>query len=49
MQQYIRVDGGVYGVADHNFIEDKNSQIFGFYNGGSGIGRLVHCLGTADG
>jgi len=37
MQQYIRLNGGVYGVADHNFIEDKNSQVFGFYNGSSGI------------
>jgi hypothetical protein len=36
MQQYIRVKGGVYGVADHNFIEDKKSQVFGFYNGSSG-------------
>jgi hypothetical protein len=36
MQQYVRVTGGVYGVADHNFIEDKNSQVFGFYNGSSG-------------
>ena len=36
MQQYIRVNGGAYGVADHNFIEVKNSQTFGFYNGSSG-------------
>jgi hypothetical protein len=44
MQQYVRVAGGVYGVADHNFIEDKNSQVFGFYNGcaGGSLGTFGH-------
>jgi len=31
--QCIRVAGGVYGVADHNVIEQGRTQTFGFYNG----------------
>src|SRR5439155_3807381 len=44
-----RVAGGVHGVADHNFIEAKGSQVFGFYNGGDTYGHLAWSQPTAWG
>jgi len=51
---YVNVVDGVYGVADHNVFEVKNSQTFQFHNGSAGgslntFGHVAWSLPTAWG
>jgi len=47
--KYFMVSDGVCGVADHNVIEYKGAQVFGFYNGTDGIGNIAWSQPTAWG